>query len=325
MSPVNPVSNGRNVALVLGSGGARGLAHIGVIEALVSEGFTIQAVVGCSMGALVGGVYAAGRLQEYKDWTSSLEKSGVLRLLDFSFGNQGLIKGDRVIGVLKELVGDYRIEDLPIEFTAIATDLKSQREVWLSRGKLFDAIRASIAIPMLLTPHRVNGRELVDGGLLSPVPMAPTRQMVVDRVIAVDVNGPVHWRPVMDREKENAEDACEDEEALASAYGVDVYAQTEDDEKSGHSSLRERLAALWNGDEKHHPMPANQTSVMELMSQSLDTMHAAMSRMQLAQDPPDMLIQIPRESCSFHEYWRAKEMIELGHKIAMTALTRMPY
>lgn len=313
------------MALVLGSGGARGLAHIGVIEALVSEGFTIQAVVGCSMGALVGGVYAAGRLQEYKDWTSSLEKSGVLRLLDFSFGNQGLIKGDRVIGVLKELVGDYRIEDLPIEFTAIATDLKSQREVWLSRGKLFDAIRASIAIPMLLTPHRVNGRELVDGGLLSPVPMAPTRQMVVDRVIAVDVNGPVHWRPVMDREKENAEDACEDEEALASAYGVDVYAQTEDDEKSGHSSLRERLAALWNGDEKHHPMPANQTSVMELMSQSLDTMHAAMSRMQLAQDPPDMLIQIPRESCSFHEYWRAKEMIELGHKIAMTALTRMPY
>lgn len=313
------------MALVLGSGGARGLAHIGVIEALVSEGFTIQAVVGCSMGALVGGVYAAGRLQEYKDWTSSLEKSGVLRLLDFSFGNQGLIKGDRVIGVLKELVGDYRIEDLPIEFTAIATDLKSQREVWLSRGKLFDAIRASIAIPMLLTPHRVNGRELVDGGLLSPVPMAPTRQMVVDRVIAVDVNGPVHWRPVMDREKENAEDACEDEEALASAYGVDVYAQTEDDEKSGHSSLRERLAALWHGDEKHPPMPVNQTSVMELMSQSLDTMHAAMSRMQLAQDPPDMLIQIPRESCSFHEYWRAKEMIELGHKIAMTALTRMPY
>ncbi len=321
MSP----DSGRNIALVLGSGGARGLAHIGVIEALVSEGFTIQAVVGCSMGALVGGVYAAGRLQEYKDWTSSLEKSGVLRLLDFSFGNQGLIKGDRVIGVLKELVGDYRIEDLPIEFTAIATDLKSQREVWLSRGKLFDAIRASIAIPMLLTPHRVNGRELVDGGLLSPVPMAPTRQMVVDRVIAVDVNGPVHWRPVMDREKENAEDACEDEEALASAYGVDVYAQTEDDEKSGHSSLRERLAALWNGDEKHHPMPVNQTSVMELMSQSLDTMHAAMSRMQLAQDPPDMLIQIPRESCSFHEYWRAKEMIELGHKIAMTAITRMPY
>lgn len=310
--------------MVLGSGGARGLAHIGVIEALVSEGFTIQAVVGCSMGALVGGVYAAGRLQEYKDWTSSLEKSGVLRLLDFSFGNQGLIKGDRVIGVLKELVGDYRIEDLPIEFTAIATDLKNQREVWLSRGKLFDAIRASIAIPMLLTPHRVNGRELVDGGLLSPVPMAPTRQMTVDRVIAVDVNGPAYWRPSMDRDRENAEEACEDDEALAAAYGVDVYAQQEDDEQD-QGSLRERLAALWHGEEKQHHLPATQTSVMELMSQSLDTMHAAMSRIQLAQDPPDMLIQIPRESCSFHEYWRAKEMIELGHKIAMTALTRMPY
>lgn len=320
---MNP-SSGRNIALVLGSGGARGLAHIGVIEALVSEGFTVQAVVGCSMGALVGGVYAAGRLQEYKDWASSLEKSGVLRLLDFSFGNQGLIKGDRVIGVLKELVGDYRIEDLPIEFTAIATDLKNQREVWLNRGKLFDAIRASIAIPMLLTPHRINGRELVDGGLLSPVPMAPTRQMVVDRVIAVDVNGPVHWRPALDRQAENAADTCEDDEALAAAYGVDVYAQQESDEED-HRSLRERLATLWNGDEKHHSPSLDQKSVMELMSQSLDTMHAAMSRIQLAQDPPDMLIQIPRESCNFHEYWRAREMIELGHKIAMTALTRMPY
>jgi len=317
-------SNGRNIALVLGSGGARGLAHIGVIEALVSEGFTIQAVVGCSMGALVGGIYAAGRLQEYKDWTSSLEKSSVLRLLDFSFGNQGLIKGDRIIGVLRELVGDYKIEDLPIEFTAIATDLKNQREVWLNRGKLFDAIRASIAIPMLLTPHRINGRELVDGGLLSPVPMAPTRQMTVDRVIAVDVNGPVHWRPAMDRDKENAEEAYEDDEALASAYGVDVYAQKEEEEQD-HGSLRERMAALWQGDEKQHPDSTPQHSVMELMSQSLDTMHAAMSRLQLAQDPPDMLIQIPRESCNFHEYWRAKEMIELGHKIAMTALTRMPY
>lgn len=320
---MNP-SNGRNIALVLGSGGARGLAHIGVIEALISEGFTIQAVVGCSMGALVGGVYAAGRLQEYKDWTMSLEKSGVLRLLDFSFGNTGLIKGDRVIGVLRELVGDYRVEDLPINFTAIATDLKNQREVWLNRGKLFDAIRASIAIPMLLTPHVINGRELVDGGLLSPVPMAPTRQMTVDRVIAVDVNGPVHWRPVLDMGSSTSDDPEEDDEALAAAYGVDVFAQQELEEED-HRSLRERLADMWHGDEKHSPVSSHQTSVMELMSQSLDTMHAAMSRLQLAQDPPDMLIQIPRESCSFHEYWRAREMIELGHKIAMTALTRMPY
>ena len=310
--------------VVLGGGGARGLAHIGVIEALISEGFTIQAVVGCSMGALVGGVYAAGRLQEYKDWTSSLEKSGVLRLLDFGFGGQGFIKGDRIIGTLKELVGDYRVEDLPIEFTAVATDLKSQREVWLNRGKLFDAIRASIAIPMLLTPHRVNGRELVDGGLLSPVPMAPTRQMVVDRVIAVDVNGPTHWRPIMDRQTESFEETCENDEALAQAYGVDVYAQREDDEVD-QRSLRERLAAMWQGDEKHHSTSDNQLSTMELMSQSLDTMHSAMSRLQLAQDPPDLLIQIPRESCSFHEYWRGKEMIEIGHRIAMTALTRAPY
>ncbi len=222
------------------------------------------------------------------------------------------------------MVGDYKIEDLPIEFTAIATDLKNQREVWLSRGKLFDAIRASIAIPMLLTPHTVNGRELVDGGLLSPVPMAPTRQMTVDRVIAVDVNGPVHWRPILDTPTVNFELACENDEALAEAYGVDVDDHDDDDE-GNQGSLGERLATLWRGHEKYQEMPVAQTSLMELMSQSLDTMHAAMSRLQLAQDPPDMLIQIPRESCSFHEYWRAEEMIEIGRKIAMTALTRMPY
>ncbi len=320
---MNP-NTGRNIALVLGSGGARGLAHIGVIKALLAQGFTIQSVVGCSMGALVGGVYAAGRLSDYETWISSLERSDIVRLLDFAFGHPGLIKGDRVIARLKELVGDYDIEDLPIEFMAIATDLKSQREVWLNKGKLFDAIRASIAIPMIFTPHVVNGRELVDGGLLSPVPMAPTRQMMVDRVIAVDVNGPNRWRPILDFHEE------ESDRALAAAYGVNIEAEDEyedsDENQERQASLRERLAALWSGaPKKQAPTNNKQRSVMELMSNSLDTMHAAMSRMQLAQDPPDLLIQIPRESCDFHEYWRAKEMIAIGEKIATAALTRMPY
>jgi NTE family protein len=320
---MNP-NSGRNVALVLGSGGARGLAHIGVIKALRTQGYTIQAIVGCSMGALVGGVHAAGRLLEFEAWISALERSDIVRLLDFAFGHPGLIKGDRVINRLKELVGDYDIEDLPIEFLAIATDLKNQREVWLNKGKLFDAIRASIAIPMIFTPHIINGRELVDGGLLSPVPMAPTRQMVVDRVIAVDVNGPNRWRPILDFHEE------ESDRALAAAYGVDIEAEDEyedsDENQERQASLRERLAAMWNGAPKKQMQTTNkQRSVMELMSNSLDTMHAAMSRMQLAQDPPDLLIQIPRESCDFHEYWRAKEMIEIGEKIAMSALTRMPY
>jgi NTE family protein len=322
---MNPDNVGRNIALVLGSGGARGYAHIGVIKALLSQGFTIQAVVGCSMGALVGGVFAAGRLAEYEAWATSLERSDIVRLLDFAFGHPGLIKGDRVIAALKELVGDFDIEDLPTEFMAIATDLKNQREVWLNKGKLFDAIRASIAIPMIFTPHTINGRELVDGGLLSPMPLAPTRQMQVDRVIAVDVNGPNRWRPMLEFHQE------ESDRALAAAYGVNIEAeddyQDSEENQERQASLRERLAAMWNGVPKKQEQTISnkQRSVMELMSNSLDTMHAAMSRMQLAQDPPDLLIQIPRDSCNFHEYWRAKEMVDAGEKIAMAALTRMPY
>ena len=174
---------------------------------------------------------------------------------------------------------------------------------------------------MLFTPHYIHGRELVDGGLLSPVPMAPTRQMVVDRVIAVDVNGPERWQPSLEFHSE------ENDDDLASAYGVDVDTDEEYEDDNRPSSFRERMTTMWKGvGKQRESAPAvKQQSMMELMSRSLDTMHAAMSRMQLAQDPPDMLIQIPRESCSFHEYWRAKEMIDIGHTIAMTALTRMPY
>ncbi|PKL96963.1 MAG: serine protease, partial [Gammaproteobacteria bacterium HGW-Gammaproteobacteria-7] len=137
----------RRVALVLGAGGARGLAHIGAIQALLRREYQIAAIGGSSMGALIGGVHAAGRLDAYRDWACALERSDVFRLLDFTFGNPGFIKGERVINAIRELVGDHRIEDLPIPYMAVATDLKRQREVWLTRGPLFDAIRASIAIP----------------------------------------------------------------------------------------------------------------------------------------------------------------------------------
>ncbi|MGL6291265.1 MAG: patatin-like phospholipase family protein, partial [Silanimonas sp.] len=152
----------KRVALVLGAGGARGLAHIGVIEALEARGFEIAAIAGSSMGALVGGIHAAGKLEAYRDWADRLVRNDVLRLLDVTFGASGLIRGERVIGTLRELVGEHRIEGLPIPYVAVATDLATQREVWVQQGPLFDAIRASIAIPMVFTPHEVNGRELVD-------------------------------------------------------------------------------------------------------------------------------------------------------------------
>ena len=168
---------GIDTSLVLGSGGARGLTHIGVIRCLEDRGYRIRYVAGSSMGALVGGVYAAGKLDVYADWVSALQKSDIVRLLDWSFQRGALFKGERLIGVLKALIGENNIEDLSIGYTAVATDLSQEgagREVWLNRGPLFDARRASIALPTLFEPVKKNDRLMVDGGIVNPVPVAPT-------------------------------------------------------------------------------------------------------------------------------------------------------
>lgn len=291
----------RRAALVLGAGGARGLAHIGVIEVLRERGFELAAVAGSSMGALVGGILAAGKLEEYTRWACALQRSDVLRLLDFAFGHPGLIKGDRVIAALRAMVGDHAIEDLDLPFVAVATDLANQREIWLTRGKLFDAIRASIAIPMVFTPHPLQGRELVDGGLLAPIPIAATRLFPAELVIAVDANARVPM-PIPRR-----------------GAVAPVAAAPE----AGNSALHARIEAYIErllG--PRAPEPA-QAGLLDLMSQSLDTVHARISQMQLALDPPDILIRIPHDACRFYEFWRAGEMIEIGRAAARKALDRM--
>ncbi|MGB0513249.1 MAG: patatin-like phospholipase family protein, partial [Wenzhouxiangellaceae bacterium] len=180
---------GPSIALVLGSGGARGLAHIGAIEALEQAGVRIESIAGSSMGALVGGMYAAGKLDAYTEWVRTLEQSDVFRLVDWTLSGGGLIRGDRIINRLRQMVGDVRIEDLNIDFTAVAVDIEQGRELWLSSGSLFDAIRGSIAIPGLFTPHRHRGRLLVDGGILNPVPVAPTLRSLSDLTVVINVNG----------------------------------------------------------------------------------------------------------------------------------------
>jgi NTE family protein len=168
------------------SGGARGLAHIGVIRALEEKSLRIRNIAGTSMGALIGGIYAADEVDTFSKWVQQLERGDVIRLLGLSFSMTALFKGDRVIEVLKELIGDSRIEDLPIGFTAVATALREQREVWLNKGSLFDAIRASIAVPGVFTPATVAGQLLVDGGLVNPIPIAPTLNDATDLTIAVN-------------------------------------------------------------------------------------------------------------------------------------------
>lgn len=159
------------IALVLGSGGARGLAHIGVIEELLSRGYDITSVAGTSMGALVGGIYAAGKLPDFKKWVLGIDKFRMFQLLDFSFRLDGMVKGQRIISTLKEMVPDLSIEALPIPFAAISTDMAAEREVVFDRGSLFDAIRASISLPAFFRPVHKSDMVLMDGGILNPLPI----------------------------------------------------------------------------------------------------------------------------------------------------------
>lgn len=284
----------KTVSLVLGSGGARGLAHIGIIEWLHAHGYEIRSIAGTSIGALIGGIYAAGKLNVYADWVQALEKKDVLRLLDLSFRPAGLFKGDRVISVLKELIGEFRIEALPISYTAVATDLDTGKEVWLSNGPLFDAIRASIAIPTVFTPHVVKNRALVDGSLVNPVPIAPTLRDITGATIAVNVSGPP--------DPSLAEPEKEDQPPTENPYRRQVH---------------EWVTAL----QSKIPLGERQDrGPIEIITRSFETMQATVARLKLAAHPPDVVITIPRNACRFFEFYRATELIESGRERAETVL-----
>jgi len=182
----------KNVTLVLSSGGARGLAHIGAIEELESQGYSIRSIAGSSMGALVGGMYAAGRLNDFKDWMQTINKRKILSLIDLSLSINHLVKGERVIDALKEIVPDVNIEDLPIQYQAVATDWENGREVVFRSGSLYEAIRASISIPLFFNPVRRDDMILVDGGILNPLPLKQGGQMEGYLLVAVNVSS-FYW------------------------------------------------------------------------------------------------------------------------------------
>ncbi len=291
--------SGKSIALALGSGGARGLAHVGVLETLMEEGINIDALSGCSMGALVGGVFARGKLEEFKKWACALQKYDVWRLVDFSFGRQGLIKGTRVMELLQDLIGDADIGNLDIDYTAVATDLTRRREVWMSEGSLFEAIRASIAIPSLLTPYVKDGRVLVDGGLLNPVPISPLLRSHAELTIAVNLSGDLD--PEMD--SETSEDTDEDSSSYRQKIGEFV------------DGLQDKLRS------ESSPSEADQ-GMVDVMLDSFDIMQNTITRIKLATHAPDIIINVPRNTCQSHEYWRAQHAIEVGAQATKEALAR---
>ena len=179
----------KDVALVLSSGGARGLAHIGAIEELEAQGYRITSIAGCSMGALIGGVYAAGKLKEFREWMKTVDRKKMLELTDFSLSINHIAKGSRILEAIMEFVPDMPIEDLPIPYCAVATDLKAGREVVFDKGSLFDAIRASISLPSFYEPVQRDGMILIDGGVTNPIPMNRVARHEGDILVGVDVSG----------------------------------------------------------------------------------------------------------------------------------------
>lgn len=294
------------VSLVLGSGGARGLAHIGAIRALEESGYRIESIAGSSMGALVGGMYAAEKLDDYADWVSTLEQSDVFKLVDWTLSGGGLIRGDKIIKRLKDMVGDARIEDLPIDFTAVAVDIEQGREIWLSKGSLFEAIRGSIAIPGLFTPHRYHGRLLVDGGILNPVPVAPTLRSLSDLTVVVNVNGPISPARDGDRTRSRPDQSLEESD------------------DSDENSLTERIRSFFNdlieGDGPK--VEQSEPGLVAMLIKSLETMQEVITRQHLAVFRPNLVVEIPKDACMIHEFHRASELIDLGYRRTIGALDR---
>ncbi len=275
------------VSLVLGIGGARGLAHIGVIQWLTENGYDIRSIAGSSMGALVGGIYAAGKLEVYAGWVSALERMQVLRMLDPAFGRSGLFKGERIMGVLRKLIGDFEIEDLPVSFTAVATDLESGEEVWLRKGRLFDAIRASIATPLIFTPFKHGGRMLLDGGLVNPVPIAPTLNDTTELTVAVNPSGPIESRP-------------------PALKGAPLP------ESNTYRRIHAFIESLRYSKAETPAVPAR--GILDIALASMEAMQNTITRLRLAAYSPDVTVEIPRNACGFLEFWRAEELIALGRE-----------
>ncbi|MBU1168083.1 MAG: patatin-like phospholipase family protein [Proteobacteria bacterium] len=285
----------KTVSLVLGSGGARGLAHIGVIRWLEANNYDIASISGCSIGALVGGIYAAGKLDDFEQWVRSITRMDMVTLLDLSWGNKGLVKGEKIIRTLVNLVGEKCIEDLPIPFTAVAADVKKEKEIWIQSGCLFDAIRASISLPLIFTPFPYNGVDLIDGGVLNPVPIAPTFGDQTDMTIAVNLGGPVE---LLIKEPEPLPQDNGDESPMKSTINRFVNRLKRSVKTSGVQD--------W--------------SVYDIANQAFDAMQSTIARQKLAAYPPDKIIEIPRNACGMLEFDRAEAMIDLGFNKAQAIL-----
>ncbi len=290
----------KTVSLVLGSGGARGLAHIGVIRWLEAHDFEIVSVSGCSIGTVIGGVYAAGKLDEFEAWMRTVTKLDIVSLMDFNWGKGGLIKGEKVMNRLGHILGDLNIEELAISYTAVAADISNEKEVWLQKGPLLQAIRASISLPLYLMPIEFNGKTLIDGGVLNPVPIAPTFGDHSDITLAVNLAGELTHK--LDDFKE---------------VQVDISDNESEEETPFHRKVSDYFGSLTAKTSRID------LGMYDIANQAFDAMQSTIARQKLAAYPPDITVEIARDACGTFEFERTAEMIDLGYERAEHALKHL--
>jgi len=258
------------ISLVLSGGGARGYVHIGVIEEIKAQGVIIESISGTSMGALIGALESCGKLDIYKNWVESLSITDIMKFIKPPFK----LNGDKIFNKIKELVGEYNIEDLPIKFTAVATDLKKGKEVWFQKGPLWQAVKASAAIPGIFEPVMINNMMLVDGGVLNLMPIAPVMSDMTDMIIAVNLYG----------DEKN-----------------DIKVSFKKETKNKISLLND----MWNKIFQEKEDPTNM---------SIDLMMNTIFRYRMAEYTPDLEIKFPQSVAKWYEFHRAIELIEIGRQ-----------
>jgi len=285
----------RKVSLVLSGGGARGIAHIGVIEELEKQGFDIFSVSGTSMGAVVGGVYALGKMEEFKKWLFTLDKRKIFRLVDFTLSTQGLVKGDKIFNKMKEFISDANIEDLKIHYAAVAADIVNKKEEVFTSGSIYEAIRASVAFPTVLTPVKTANGLLVDGGVINNIPISHAKRIPNDILVVVNVNAdaPVYKPAIL---KNRSDD------------NISVYRK-----KFNNFYGQFRKPDVMNHEER--------LGYFNLINKTITLMSYRISQLSLEHYSPDILIKISSESFNLYDFYKAEEIVEMGRHAALESLT----
>lgn len=301
----SPIERGRakklKIGLALGGGAARGWSHIGVMRVLEREGIMPDVIAGCSIGAVVGGCYAASRLDELEAFALSLTKRRVMGLLDFHISGSGLIAGDRLRRLLERDLSDMRVESLPLRFATVATELGTGHEIWLTRGSLVDTMRASYALPGVFDPIKLGGRWLMDGALVNPIPVTVARALGADLVICVNLNGDIRLRGTV-IQSHGPEEADEVVEAVL-----------EEPRRWALFGARREAAARAR-------RPVDAPGIAAVMMDAFNITQDRITRSRLAGDPPDVMICPKLSPVGLFEFHRADECIELGRDATERAL-----